>query len=158
MTWIFAVTQTKIIQSVNRLAQTLSLSQKRWASIICETVASPFTSSSTGPSVVDVCHQVGRVVKAPDLRSGLCIETWVRTPHLGKTIRKPFFVLPKQSVNGTARAITNDVGKLKNCPFIQHSVYGTSGKHIEKHRSGDVDWSSSKLVKQSSISEYYKAF
>ncbi len=27
-------------------------------------------------------HQVGRVVKAPDLRSGLCIETWVRTPHL----------------------------------------------------------------------------
>ncbi|KAK4026629.1 hypothetical protein OUZ56_015631 [Daphnia magna] len=41
----------------------------------------------------------------------------------GKTIRKPFFVLPKQSVNGTARAITNDVGKLKNCPFIQHSVY-----------------------------------
>ena len=27
-------------------------------------------------------HQVGRVVKAPDLRSGFCIETWVRTPHL----------------------------------------------------------------------------
>ena len=27
-------------------------------------------------------HQVGRVVKAPDIKSGLCLETWVRSRHL----------------------------------------------------------------------------